>query len=165
MLSLEDRAEIEDLLSRYCMALDTKNWAEFPMILTEDVRWDYSDEFGTAHQGRDKVVAAISEAIDPHPACMHAALMTRIWPTGPDTAEGFSHVMSISVLDGATVPATSQTTFSVFCSWLDHYVRTVDGWRIKQRKLKVMASSGSADGWDPATPAGQAFRRLTGQLA
>jgi hypothetical protein len=165
VLSLQDRSEIEDLLARYCMALDTKNWADFPNILTEDVVWDYSDEFGSANQGRDEVVATISKSIDPHPASMHAALTTRIWSTGPDTAEGFTHVMSLSVLDGASVPGTAETSFSVFCTWLDNYLRTPDGWRIHKRKLNVIASMGSPYAWDPATPAGQAFRRLTGQLA
>jgi len=56
LCSLQDRAEIDDLLARYCMALDTRNWAEFPRILTEDVTWDYSDEFGTAHHGMEEVV-------------------------------------------------------------------------------------------------------------
>jgi hypothetical protein len=161
LCSLQDRAEIDDLLARYCMALDTQNWAEFPHLLTEDVTWDYSDEFGTAQHGIEEVVAAIRSAIEPHPACMHAPLMTRVWSTGPDTAAGFSHVLSKSVLDGARLPATDQTTFEVYCSWLDEYVRTPAGWQIGKRTLKVMASSGDAGPWDPATPAGQAFRRLT----
>jgi SnoaL-like domain len=164
VLSLQDRIEIEDLIARYCMALDTKNWGDFGNILTEDVEWDYSDEFGVPFVGRDVVVTGISEALDPHPASMHAPLMSRFWSTGPDTAEGYSHVLSKSVLDGATLPANDQTTFEVYCHWLDHYVRTTDGWRIKKRVLKVMASSGSAEPWDPATPAGHAFRRLTGKL-
>jgi SnoaL-like domain len=125
------------------------------------VTWDYSDEFGTAQHGIEEVVDAIRSAIEPHRACMHAPLMTRIWSTGPDTAAGFSHVLSKSVLDGAQLPATDQTTFEVYCSWLDEYVRTATGWRISKRTLRVMASSGDADPWDPATPAGQAFRRLT----
>jgi hypothetical protein len=161
LCSLQDRAEIDDLLARYCMALDTKDWAEFPHILTEDVSWDYSDEFGAAFHGIDEVVAGIRTSIEPHPASMHVPLMTRVWSTGPDTAAGFSHVLSKSVLDGARVPATDATTFEVYCSWLDEYVRTPAGWRISKRTLKVMASSGDATAWDPATPAGQAFRRLT----
>lgn len=161
LCSLQDRAELDDLLARYCMALDTQNWAEFPHILTEDVTWDYSDEFGTVQHGIEEVVDAIRSAIEPHPACMHAPLMTRVWSTGPDTAAGFSHVLSKSVLDGARLPATDRTTFEVYCSWLDEYVRTPAGWRISKRILKVMASSGDAGPWDPATPAGQAFRRLT----
>lgn len=59
LCSLQDRAEIDDLLARYCMALDTQSWAEFPQILTEDVTWDYSDEFGTVHHGIEEVVDAI----------------------------------------------------------------------------------------------------------
>jgi SnoaL-like domain len=165
LCSLQDRAEIDDLLARYCMALDTKNWDEFPNILTEDVSWDYSAEFGTAFHGFEEVVSGIRTSIEPHPASMHVPLMTRVWSTGPDTAEGFSHVLSKSVLDGAQLPATDQTTFEVYCSWLDEYVRTPAGWRISKRTLKVMASSGDASIWDPATPAGLAFRRLTRRTA
>jgi len=161
MLSLQDQAEIHDLLARYCMALDTKHWADLHTVLAEDVTWDYSDEFGAATHGADAVVELIRNSIEPHPATMHAPLFTRIWFTGPDTAEGFSHVFSKSVLDGAQLPATDRTSFEVYCSWLDGYVRTPAGWRISTRKLKVMASSGDAGPWDPATPAGQAFRRLT----
>jgi hypothetical protein len=161
LCSLQDRAEIDDLLARYCMALDTKNWDEFQYILTEDVSWDYSDEFGSAFRGIDEVVSGIRTSIEPHPASMHAPLMTRVWSTGPDTAAGFSHVLSKSVLDGTPLPATDQTTFEVYCSWLDEYVRTPAGWRISKRTLKVMASSGDAEPWDSRTPAGQAFRRLT----
>jgi hypothetical protein len=165
MFTLQDRADIQDLLGRYCMALDTKNWDEFPYIVTDDVVWDYSDEFGTVQRGRDEVVDAIRTSIEPHAASMHAPLMSRIWGTGSDTAEGFSHVLSKSVLDGASLPATEATTFEVYCTWLDRYVRTSAGWRIQKRTLKVMASSGSAEPWDPATPAGQVFRRLTGHQA
>jgi hypothetical protein len=43
-LSVEDPWEIEDLLARYCMALDTKNWDDFPNILLPVVTWDYSDD-------------------------------------------------------------------------------------------------------------------------
>ena len=164
LCSLQDRAEIDDLLARYCMALDTKNWDDFPNILAEDVSWDYSDEFGTVHHGIDDVVDAIRTAIEPHPASMHAPLMTRVWSTGADTAAGFSHVLSKSVLDGARLPATDQTTFEVYCSWFDEYARTPTGWRISKRTLKVIASSGDPDKWDPATSAGQAFRRLTGTM-
>lgn len=161
MLSLQDQAEIHDLLARYCMALDTKHWADLHTVLTEDVNWDYGDEFGTPSHGVDEVVDLIRTSVEPHPATMHAPFMTRIWSTGPDTAAGFSHVFSKSVLDGAQLPATDQTSFEVYCSWLDEYVRTTAGWRISKRVLKVMASSGDAGVWDPATPAGQVFRRLT----
>ena len=56
------------------MALDTKNWDEFQYILTEDVSWDYSDEFGAAFRGIDQVVSGIRTSIEPHPASMHAPL-------------------------------------------------------------------------------------------
>jgi hypothetical protein len=161
LCSLQDQAEIHDLLARYCMALDTKNWADLHNVLAEDVTWDYSDEFGTVQHGVEEVADLIRSSMEPHPACMHALLMTRIWSTGPDTAAGFSHVFSKSVLDGAQLPATDQTSFDVYCTWSDEYVRTPAGWRISKRTLKVMASSGDAGAWDPATPAGQAFRRLT----
>lgn len=164
LCSLQDRAEIDDLLARYCMALDTKNWDDFPNILATDVVWNYSDEFGSVHHGIDDVVKVIRTSLEPHAASMHAALMTRVWCTGPDSAEGFSHVLSKSVLDGSRVPGTAATTFDVYCSWLDNYQRTADGWRIKERTLKVIASSGDSHAWDPGTIAGQAFRRLTGDL-
>jgi hypothetical protein len=160
-LSLQDRCEIEDLLARYCMALDTKNWDDFPNILAPDVVWDYSDEFGAPQHGIDEVVGAIRTSLEPHPASIHAPLVTRVWDTGDDTAAGFSHVLSKSVLDGAALPARPETTFEVYCTWHDEYARTAAGWRIKNRTLKVMATSGDASVWDPATPAGQAFRRLT----
>ena len=160
-LSVEDRFEIEDLLARYCMALDTKDWDDFPNILAPDVSWDYSDEFGEQQEGIEEVVSAIRTALDPHPASIHAPLVTRIWGTGDDTAAGFSHVLSKSVLDGAEVPARPETTFEVYCTWHDQYVRTAAGWRIQRRTLKVMATSGDPTVWDPATSAGRAFRRLT----
>jgi hypothetical protein len=160
-LSLEDRAAIEDLLARYCMTLDTKNWADFPNILDADVLWDYSDEFGAPQHGIDEVVRTIRTSLEPHPACLHVPLYSRIWSTGPDTAEGYTQVLSKSVLDGAELPARPETTFEVFCTWRDQFVRGSDGWRIRARELQVWATSGDSEVWDPETLAGQAFRRLT----
>lgn len=74
-------------------------------------------------------------------------------------------MLSKSVLDGSRVPGTAATTFDVYCSWLDNFVRTADGWRIKERTLKVIASSGDSQVWDSETIAGQAFRRLTGDVS
>jgi hypothetical protein len=124
------------------------------------VAWDYSDEFGASHQGIDEVVGVIRTALEPHPASIHAPLVSRVWGTRPDSAAGFSHVLSKSVLDGAELPARPETTFEVYCTWHDGYARTPAGWRIKNRTLSVMATSGDPSVWDPATVAGQAFRRL-----
>jgi hypothetical protein len=122
VFSLQDRIEIEDFLRQCCMALDTKNWADFPNLVTDDlvtddVVWDYSDEFGVPFEGRDTVVAAISEALDPHPASIHAPPVSYIWSTGPDTAEGFSHVLSKSILDGAALPATTARSRRIAPGW------------------------------------------------
>jgi hypothetical protein len=160
-LTLEDRAALQDLLARYCMALDTKDWADFPNILHQDVVWDYSDEFGDPLHGVDAVVRTISASMDPHPASLHAPFYSRVWSTGPDSAKGYSQIISKSVLDGASLPARDETTFEVYATWSDDYLRTEDGWRIAERKLSVWATSGDAEVWDPDTIAGQAFRRLT----
>ena len=57
--SVEDRAEIEDLLARYCFALDTKNFDDLRNVMTDDVVWDYSDEFGEPHQGVEAVIDVV----------------------------------------------------------------------------------------------------------
>ena len=159
-LSVEDRFEIQDLLARYCMALDTKNFDEFVNVMTDDVEWDYSDEFDEPLYGREAATETIRKSLEPHPASLHVALYNLAWATGPDTAEGYSQVLSKSVLDGAPLPARPETTFEVFCRWHDSYVRTDEGWRIKKRKLAVWATSGDPEVWDPDTIAGKAFRGL-----
>jgi hypothetical protein len=161
--SVEDRAEIEALLARYCFALDTKNFDDLRNVMTDDVVFDYTDEFGEPHQGVETVINLVRAALTPHPASIHAALTTHVTSTGADTASGSTHAISVSVVDGERVPGKTDTTFVVFCTWLDDYLRTSEGWRLKRRKLKVVSSLGDSSKWDPQTLAGQAFRRVTGE--
>ena len=61
--SLSDRAEIENLLTQYARAVDTRNWDLYRAIFTSDALIDYTSSGGPAG-GLDNAVAFLATALD-----------------------------------------------------------------------------------------------------
>ena len=47
-LSVEDRIEIDDLLTRYASAIDSRDWALLDTVFTHDAHLDYRSAGGVA---------------------------------------------------------------------------------------------------------------------
>ena len=67
---MDDIEAIKQLKARYCRLLDTKDWAGYRQLFTDDVTMDTSDSGGAVVTGADEfltfLVAAIGEAVTVH---------------------------------------------------------------------------------------------------
>jgi hypothetical protein len=82
MQRLEDMEAIKQLKAKYVRCADTKQWAEWAQLFTEDCHLD--TEAGV-HEGRDNVVKVISESMKDG-VTVHRVTMPEITLTGPDAA-------------------------------------------------------------------------------
>lgn len=121
--ALSDRLEIQDLLTRYAHAVDTKDWDLYRTVFTPDAHIDY-ESAGGIKGDVETVVAWLSDALSNFPKTQH--LVSNI-----DTRlDG----------DGATVramfynPMVMKNGANFFCGgYYNHeLVRTAEGWRSRR---------------------------------
>lgn len=60
-----DWLAICNVKARYCRLLDTKDWAGWGDLFTEDCRLDTTASGGPVYNGRAEIVAGVKQAIDP----------------------------------------------------------------------------------------------------
>jgi hypothetical protein len=130
-LSLEeisDRIEINDLLIRYTVAIDKKDYRLLDTCFTPDARLDYTSAGGVAGD-YPKVRAWLEKALAPFPMTIHYVTNSVVELNG-DTAIARTAVlnpMGFQNEDG------SMHNFTVGAYYNDQLVRTGDGWRIRER--------------------------------
>lgn len=148
LLALPDRAEIGDLLARYCFAIDLRDWASLRQVFAPDAVITYSGP--RVSTGIDQIVAFFRVTASAVAATQHLLHTSRTWATGPDTAEGLSHVTAHHVAHDAVLPAPEAATYTVTGTYNDLFVRTPQGWRISRRTLTLLTRAG-----DPAIMRGR----------
>ncbi len=122
---LSDRAEINDLLTRYARAVDRKDWDLYRTVFTADGHVDYTSAGGIAGDV-DTQAKWLEEALAQFPTTQHLISNVDITFTGADTATVEAMFHNPMVLGDATTFVTG--------GWYHHeVVRTDDGWR--SRKL------------------------------
>lgn len=131
MLSLQeisDRLEIMDLLVSYGHAIDRRELDALDAVFTADAVIDYT-ELGGSRGGVEDTKAFLTLALAHFSAYQHLVATTRLTVDG-DTATGRTICHNPVVLDTG-----DGDTHVFFCGlWhLDTFVRTADGWRIKER--------------------------------
>lgn len=124
---IADRIEIDDLLTRYAMALDAKDWPVWETCFTSDAFIDY-----TAAGGVKGTVAEVrqwlSEVMANFEMTQHLVTNRAVELDG-DTANSrcsLFNPMGLRDKDGMIV------FFDGGC-YRDRLVRTADGWRIAER--------------------------------
>ena len=128
LAEISDRIQIQDLLTRYALAIDTKDWALLDTCFTSGAALDYTSaggEKGLYPQIRrwlEKVLSSF--AVTAHHVGNfsveldgdRARARTYLWnPMGFQQADGSLH------------------WFAVSAHYVDELVRTGEGWRIQQR--------------------------------
>ncbi|MCX8070957.1 MAG: nuclear transport factor 2 family protein [Candidatus Binatia bacterium] len=125
---LADRLEIQDLLTRYATALDTRDWDLFTRCFTPDATIDYTAVGGI--KGSLPVVRAwLAEVFARFAMTQHMVSNFDVRIDG-DTAECRSclfNPMGITDEDGNLV------VFFEGGYYHDRLVRTAEGWRIRER--------------------------------
>ena len=141
LLTLIDRAEITDLLTRYARAVDRQDWELFRSVFTPDARIDYTQVGGIAGD-LDTVVGFLSEVMAMFEAMQHLISNIDITIDG-DEATVTAMVYNPLKLPDSPVWATG--------GWYHHkLVRTAEGWR----SCSLVEEAGWFDGVpEPARPA------------
>lgn len=130
MLSLQeisDRLEIQDLLARYSHAIDRRDWKTLDTVFTPDAFIDYT-AMGGASGSLSEIKSYLAHALAHFKGFQHLVATTELKLHG-DAAEArtICHNPMIVELDGADWP--------FFCGlwYADKFVRTSEGWRIRER--------------------------------
>ena len=119
---ISDELEITALLNQYARAVDTKDWALYRTVFTDDAVIDYTSS-GAVAGTRDEVADWLSQGFGAVPMSMH-------------------HITNIEILDIDTKTAQVRAMFYnpmqlpgmadlSYCGGYYHHdlVRTPDGWR------------------------------------
>lgn len=125
---LADRAKIEDLLVRYCTAIDHRDYGLLDRCFTDDAELDYSALNGPA-DAYDKVRAWL-EASLVHLDAMQHSISNTVYRIDGDRATTRTQFRNPNVMRR---PDGSLHLFTVGGYYDDELVRTADGWKIRRR--------------------------------
>jgi 3-phenylpropionate/cinnamic acid dioxygenase small subunit len=130
-LSLEeisDRIEIQDLLTRYALAIDTKDWSLLDTCFAPGAELDYTST-GGEKGAYPEIRRWLAKALAPFAVTAHHIGNVSIELDG-DRAHARTYLwnpMGFQQADGAL------HWFTVSAHYVDELVRTSDGWRIQKR--------------------------------
>jgi hypothetical protein len=124
---ISDRFEINDLLVRYCYAVDDRDWDSYQKVFTPDAVIDDTITGGVRSSVEDHIVF-MKKALAKIKISQHAisTVLLTVHENEANTRVHCSCPMVVDVGDGKT-----QVFFQGL--WYRHkLVRTPDGWRIKE---------------------------------
>ncbi len=127
LLELSDRQEIQDLLVAYCDAIDRKKWDQLDAVFTPDAVIDYTEMVGF-RGNLTETKLFLAEALAQLAAYQHSISTSHIRLVG-DTAHGRTICTNSVVM---VVEGRRQTMF-LGLWYRDTFVRTPEGWRIRER--------------------------------
>jgi 3-phenylpropionate/cinnamic acid dioxygenase small subunit len=125
---ISDRLQIQDLLIRYALAIDTKDWGLLDSCFTADAHVDYASS-GGAKGPYAEVRRWLEKALANFPVTMHLIGNTTLELDG-DRARSRTYVINPM---GLRKPDGGLSIFTVGAYYRDRLVRTPDGWRIAER--------------------------------
>jgi uncharacterized protein (TIGR02246 family) len=124
---VDDTEAIKQLKARYCRLLDTKDWAGYRQVFTDDVVIDTTESGGGVVAGADAflefLLVALAETVT-----VHQCHTPEITVTSPSTAAGIW-----AMEDRVRFPDGSDLTG--FGHYHETYEKTDGSWRIKSSKL------------------------------
>ena len=126
-LSADDRAEIAELLARYCHAIDQRRWDDFLDLFTEDCRLDFGAVMGVfeGHDGIRRFMTTMG-GLD---------LFMRHYTTNLVIRGDAARAHADSYVLAITGPAGSRTHTTG--RYEDELVRTRAGWRLHRRRALI----------------------------
>lgn len=138
---LIDRLEINDLLTRYTVAIDKQDWELLDTVFVPDAKVDYTSSGGIAGS-YPEARKWLSEVLPIFSATLHYITNTTVELDG-DRARSDTYVwnpMHMKLRDG------TDHSFSVGAIYHDELVRTPGGWRIAERREEQILMEGSLPG-------------------
>ncbi len=134
---LSDRLEINEILARYCHALDEKDWPAFRAIFTDDASIDFT-AFGGPRGGVSALEAFLVPILNSLANSQHMVSTIKV-----DLDGDLARARSAAIVPMTTINAEGKESTSISGLWYeDDLVRTQHGWRIQSRKqIRGWASS------------------------
>lgn len=134
---VSDKLEINELLARYCHALDQKDWAAFREVFAPDAHLDFS-AFGGPQGCVSDLEAFLTPILSGLANSQHTVSTVKI-----DLEGDIAKARSAAIVPMTTVTADGHESTFISGLWYeDDLVRSPDGWRIKSRKqVRGWASS------------------------
>jgi len=128
LANLRDRIEVEELLTLYCTAIDTRAFALLDRVFTHDATIDYTRS-GGIHGTLPEIKEWLAKALAPFVVVQHL-VSNFVIATNDDLG---TSVCSFFNPMGLPRPDGSVHTF--FCGgfYRDRLLRTPAGWRISER--------------------------------
>lgn len=144
---IEARIAIGDVKARYCLTLDTKDWAGYADCFTEDLEMDTRPSGGIVTHGRDATVAIVRRSVETAATChqVHSPIIT----FNADGSADVIWAMQDRVVWGPERElAPGLTGMTGYGHYHDHMVKGPDGrWRIaKQTLTRLYIDNHYADG-------------------
>lgn len=140
---ISDRFEIQDLLAKYCEAIDGRNWAALDGIFTHDAIIDYT-EAGGACGNLQQIKSYLDKALKQFTGMQHmlglpvikingdkAAARTALFNPMMINRDGQAHVVFVGLW---------------YC---DDLIRTAKGWRIQNRREELSYFHNVPEGFEP----------------
>jgi hypothetical protein len=124
---LSDRAEIQDLITRYAYAIDDRNWDDLDHVFTPDAIIDYRAAGGPVGNLQE-TKAFLAQAMPNFSAFQHLSTTSEIRITG-DTARTRTILFNPMVMEHEG----EERVFFIGLWYQDDLVRTAEGWRIQHR--------------------------------
>ena len=128
-LNAEDRAEINELLSRYAWAMADKDWTAWRATLTPDATVDYTTAGGVAGTA-DEAMEWLEQTMGGFDVTMSAVGNAVIDPTDNDDDTASVRSLYRMVM---RIPGDPPTYLEASGWYRDTVVRTGGGWRIADR--------------------------------
>lgn len=124
-----DVEAIKQLKARYCRLLDTKDWAGWREIFTDDFVSDTTESGGVLITGADNMVAFIKKTLGkPSQPTVHQVHAPEIELTSPSTATGIWALNDI-------VRLSPGVNLAGYGHYHETYEKAGGQWRIKTSKL------------------------------
>ena len=147
-MSLEDRLAIEDVIKRYCLAIDRADRAGLEAVFTDDAIFCYGAFCQPIAEYLD-VVMAIKQAV---PITQHVLSNCLVEITGETARCTASYTAYHDVPAGADAPPPfnqlpERTDAIVAGSYEDHLIYGAQGWRIQNRTTAIVWQR-----WTPPAP-------------
>lgn len=138
-ISVADRIDIQDLLVRYCYAVDDKDWTAFEALFSPDAVIDFS-AFGGPRCSAPEMADFLRATALQVPSWQHTistVLLTRADDEGADAANDRCEAVRTRVAAQVMmISKNSDACDRVMFTGLwyrDLVVRTAHGWKIKER--------------------------------
>lgn len=136
-ITAEDRWQIHDLLARYCVALDTEDFALLETVFSDDADIDYGAD-GYQGIGPGPFIEFVRGASDSFAGSFHN-LGTSLVESTADGVRGRTY--GTGVMSGK--PPLEGEVYAIMGWYLDRFEKREEGWRIVARSFELSATAGN----------------------